>query len=68
MAKQIYPCVLKLSLFDGYNYWSEVQGFKTEEEFNKWMHDQAFYGTKVIDYDDFKKDYKVETPTQFKFN
>jgi len=68
MEKQIYPCVLKLSLFDGRNYWSEVQGFKTEAEFDKWMHDRSFYGTKVIDYDDFKKDYLVETPTQFKSN
>lgn len=68
MEKQIYPCVLKLSLFDGRNYWSEVHGFKTEEEFDKWIRNESFYGTKVLDYDDFKKDYLVENPVQYKSN
>jgi hypothetical protein len=66
MIKQHYPCVLKLRLFDGRNYWSEIHGFKTEEEFDKWTYNQTFYGTKIIDHDDFTIDSEIDTPTQFK--
>lgn len=65
MTKQKYPCVLRLRLWDGRNYWTSIQHFKIEEDFNKWMHDQAFYGTKVIDYDDFTIDSEIDIPTQF---
>ena len=66
MIKQTYPCVLRLRLWDGYNYWSEIQGFKTEEEFDKWTYNRTFYNTKIIDYDDFTIDSEIDTPTQFK--
>ena len=68
MEKQKYPCVLRLRLWDGRNYWSSIQGFKTEEEFDKWMHNQAFYGTKVIDYDDFTIDSEIDVPVHYKTN
>ena len=66
MIKQKYPCVLRLRLWDGRNYWTEIQGFKTEEEFDKWMHDRSFYGTKIIDYDDFTIDSEIHTPVHYK--
>jgi hypothetical protein len=66
MEKQKYPCVLKLSLSDGRNYWTEIQHFKVEEDFDNWMHYRSFNGTKILDYHDFKKDYLVDTPVHYK--
>ena len=66
MIKDTYPCVLTVHLSNGGQYWSEIQGFKSEEEFFKWMHNLAFYGTKVNDWDAFLESSEITGVVQFK--